>query len=510
MTLDSANTANSASRDRWQQPRPLAEVQVPIFPVVALPDWLCEFVEAEALATQTPPDLAAMLGLAVCAAAAARKVEVQVKEGWREPINLWPVVALPPGSRKTAVFRDVTRPIEEFETERSEQLAPSIAESQARRRITETALKRAEDRAANAKPMGRDELIAVATTLARELAEAAVPVAPRLVVDDCSPERLATLLRDHGRIAVLSPEGDAFDIMAGRYSSGTPNLGVYLRGHAGDTLRVDRVNRPPEHVERPALTMGLAVQPDVLRGLVDKPSFRGRGLLGRFLYAIPESTVGCRLIDPDPVPAHVTARYRHELRRLLTLDCQAQPHVLAFGDEARAIFRDFEATLEPRLAEGAELGGIADWGAKLAGAIARIAAVIHLADSREETPWDMEVTAATVQRAIKIANYLVPHALAAFALMGSNEEVEEARHLLAWIEKRGVTEFTKREAFEGTKGRFRRADALDRPLGILIEHGFIKHQPHQERTGPGRKPSPGYDVHPSVGSRISHYSQNAA
>ena len=58
----------------------------------------------------------------------------------------------------------------------------------------------------------------------------------RLIVDDVSPERLATLLRDHGgRIAVLSAEGDIFDVMAGRYSKGgVPNLGVFLKGHAGD------------------------------------------------------------------------------------------------------------------------------------------------------------------------------------------------------------------------------------------------------------------------------------
>jgi replicative DNA helicase len=77
-----------------------------------------------------------------------------------------------------------------------------------------------------------------------------------------------------------------FDQMAGRYSqSGGPNLGVYLKGHVGDLLKVDRRGRPPEYVERPCLTIGLAVQPEVLRGLASRPGFRGRGLLARFLSA---------------------------------------------------------------------------------------------------------------------------------------------------------------------------------------------------------------------------------
>jgi replicative DNA helicase len=53
-------------------------------------------------------------------------------------------------------------------------------------------------------------------------------------------------LATYGRIALLSPEGDVFDQMAGRYNQQVgPNLGVYLKGHAGDLLKVDRRGRPP-------------------------------------------------------------------------------------------------------------------------------------------------------------------------------------------------------------------------------------------------------------------------
>jgi hypothetical protein len=121
-----------------------------------------------------------------------------------------------------------------------------------------------------------------------------VPPLPRWLVDDATPEALAGLLATYGRIALLSPEGDVFDQMAGRYNQAGPNLGVYLKGHAGDLLKVDRRGRPPEYVERPCLTIGLAVQPEVLRGLAGRPGFGGRGLLARFLYSLPESLVGRR------------------------------------------------------------------------------------------------------------------------------------------------------------------------------------------------------------------------
>ena len=62
---------------------------------------------------------------------------------------------------------------------------------------------------------------------------------------DATPEALAGLLATYGRIALVSPEGDVFDQMAGRYNQAVgPNLGVYLKGHAGDLLRIDRRGRP--------------------------------------------------------------------------------------------------------------------------------------------------------------------------------------------------------------------------------------------------------------------------
>ena len=59
----------------------------------------------------------------------------------------------------------------------------------------------------------------------------------------------------------------------------------------------------------PRLSIGLSPQPDVLRGLASKPGFRGRGLLGRFLYLLPPSPLGYRALCSDPVPASVRAAY---------------------------------------------------------------------------------------------------------------------------------------------------------------------------------------------------------
>lgn len=227
----------------WDSPVPFGDYDLPNFPVGALPDWLRCFVEDEAEATQTPPDLAGMLALAVCAAAVAKKVEVLVRLGWQEPLNLFVAVALPPGNRKSAVFSDMTAPLQSYEREQAEAQAAEIARATNERKVLEGRLARLQGEAARAKSSDAEILLRESSEVAAKLERFKVPARPRLLADDCSPERLASLLAEQGgRLAVMAPEGDVFDLMAGRYGNG-PNFGVFLRGHAGDDLRVDRACR---------------------------------------------------------------------------------------------------------------------------------------------------------------------------------------------------------------------------------------------------------------------------
>jgi hypothetical protein len=251
-----------------------------------------------------------------------------------------------------------------------------------------------------------------------------VPPVPRWLVDDATPEALAGLLATYGRIALLSPEGDVFDQMAGRYNQAAgPNLGVYLKGHAGDLLKVDRRGRSPEYVERPCLTIGLTVQPEVLQGLASRPGFRGRGLLARFLYSLPESLVGHRQSGARPIPESVADRYTLELQALatsLTRPPTDDPTVLTLDPQAGELLLGFERDLEPRLAAGSgDLAHLAGWAAKLAGASCRLAGLLHLASHLREG-WAHPISPDTFANAIQLADYLIDHARAVFDLMGAD------------------------------------------------------------------------------------------
>ena len=127
----------------------------------------------------------------------------------------------------------------------------------------------------------------------------------RLLADDSTTEKLVDIMdKQGGSITVCSSEGGIFDIIGGRYDR-TANLDVYLKGHSGDSLTVDRIGRKKNKIPNPRLSMVLTVQPSVLYGLMDNATFKGRGLCGRFLYSMCKSKVGHREITPAPVPEKI-------------------------------------------------------------------------------------------------------------------------------------------------------------------------------------------------------------
>jgi len=500
-----------AAAQPWPEIVSFDVLDLPDFPTDALPDVLRQWVEAESHATQTPADLAAMLALAVCSVGIARRVVVEPRPGWREPVNLFTAVLLEPGNRKSAVFADAMKPLRELEAELIEAARPVVARAQSDRRQDEGRLRKLEKTAAEKHGDEAAQARHEAGNLAANLADDAEPVLPRLLVDDATAEKLGMMLAEQGgRIASMSPEGGVFDLMAGLYSkSGIPQFGVYLMGHSGDDLVTDRVSRKGVRVERPALTCAYAMQPAVIEGLAENAAFRGRGLLARFLYAAPQSWIGRREIGTAPVSDATREAYRQAVRALAEGEGEA---VLQLTADAAALLRDWEAEIEAMLGDGGAMEIMRDWGAKLAGATLRLAAILHCV---EHGPAG-RIEGRTIAAAVVIARYLVPHAEAVLNMMLASEETadDDARYVLRWIERHGRREFTKSEAQHHGKRRFPKADDIDAALAELTRRGFIRPKP-AETSGPGRPPSPAYEVNPAAFAdatpeKRSHNSHNSA
>jgi replicative DNA helicase len=488
--------AASGRSENWELPVPLdRRAELPHFPLDALPNWQAAFVEATAIATQTPVDMAAVFSLGAVAAMIQGRVRVEPVPGWVEELAPFFVVIMQPGERKTAVHRDVLAPVVEYETSLIAEQRSSIAEARALHGVLEKQLDAAKKKAATKR--GDAALQQEVRDLARELDELAVPVAPRIFADDVTPEACATLLADHGAISVLSAEGGIFDVMTGRYSNGHPNLDVFLKGHSGDPLRVDRRGRPPEYVERPVLPMCLAVQPFVIEKAAQAADLGQRGLFDRCSYSMPSSRVGHRATEPPPVPPHIQREYRMQMLDLgRSARGASELLTLRASEEARAALRDWRSELEPRRRPDGELGHVQGFASKLDGLAVRLAGLLHVAGTMREG-FERPIAGETMRSALRVADYFLAHGVAVFELMGADPAIDGARRLLAWIAKEGRSRFSKRDAHAGNRSVFKRANQLDDALALLERYGWIRSQaPAEPKPQGGRPPSPVFEAHP--------------
>lgn len=422
---NSVHTVHSVQE--WDKPIPFNNPNTPGFPVESLPGAVGAFVEQLAESTQTPEEMAGILSLGIMATAFQSRYEVEITPDWREPLCLYPVAVAPPGERKSAVISALAGPVYEYEAEQREFEAAEIAQNQTERVLLEKALQAAQNGAAKGKgnfEAKRQEALDLSAQLAnfKELHPF------RLMVDDTTPEKLVDLMEmQGGSITVASAEGGVFDSIAGRYDRAA-NFDIYLKGHAGDPISVDRIGRKSNYIAKPRLSMILTIQPEVLHGLMDNATFRGRGLCGWFLYAMCRSDVGHRKVSPPPMSGATRAEYRQFVRRILADQGSGVVHL---SQEANTIREAYQEYVEKKLGDSWE--HMRDWGGKLVGATMRIAALLHLAN----LPADVPISAATMAGATSIAEFLGAHAEAAYQAMGADESVENAQYLWRRISANG-------------------------------------------------------------------------
>jgi replicative DNA helicase len=341
----------------------------------------------------------------------------------------------------------------------------------------------------------------------------------RLLADDATPEVLAMMMSENeGRLAVLDAEGAAFGHMIGRYSQ-NPAIEIYLKGHSGEDHTTDRAGgsgsaRRTVSVHKAALTIGCAVQPEVLAELRKKRDLVGKGALARCLFSFSEDTDAADEFDTPDLDEQVIASYRKRIEELLTLSPSLQaddegqpiPHMIELDPPARVLFTDFyrEVKREQR-SEGGGLFG--EWIAKLHGATLRLAGVLHMA-AHGKPGAERSISSETMAAAIELGKYFAVHARAALARIREDEATEGALRILAWVKRNAgaVSETTEKSGGLSLRDlrthlrAFDNNEELQAALFILASRGYAREAPMPEREEGtrGRKPTAKWQFHPSL------------
>ncbi len=481
----------------WSVPIPFDEQALPVFPVDVFPVWLREYVGGVAESTQTPIDAPSMAAISVLSTALAKKYYVCLTPEWRESLNTYGVLALPPGNRKSAVFKALQEPITVFEKEERERLEPEIKNQKARVKALQKRLEQLEKDYAK---KGDNKILQQIYALNDEITSEESLTFPRFIAGDVTAESLAKLMAENNeKMAVLSAEGGVvFSNMAGRYSNdGKANIEIYLNGHSCDYTSIDRISRESIVLEEPCLTIGLFVQPDVVRDV--PPTFKERGLMQRFLYSFPCSLVGHRKISPNSINPSIKNHYMLNVIKLMQINNKVASK-LTLNQEANQSEKELRQEIETMFLDGGLLSNMKEWGGKLAGQIIRIAGLLHVAEYIQANSIPGQISASTFNKARQLTYYLIEHAKVAHGFMEVDQCTEDAKYLLEVIKRQQEPVIEYRNIQMLTRKRFIKAESLKSTFNELEERGFI----HQQKKGKKIV----YAVNPYILKESTHNTHN--
>ena len=493
--LTSAAASPTTAPPEWPAPSMPGALSTPDVPADLLPGVWGQMAQAVSESTQTPAVMSVLCALGVLGALLQNRYIVDTG-GHREVLAFWTISVSASGTRKSSVMGAFTEPALDWEKVLADRMRRQIARNEA---VRSTTLKRIEALKQQAGKADEGELKRLREDI--EALELSMPDEirpPLLFTEDVTPETLQRLLAENGgRMSILSDEPGIFRILGGLYGGGGgASLEVFLKSYTGSALKVARASRTV-FVVCPCLSMALMIQPDLLAELAGSNQFRGSGLMARLWYGVPESNVGRRdvrqrrRVSPELRDAYGAAVFAL-MEGYPAEDADARrPRVLTLSAAAEELWLDFSQEVEDQLIEGGALDAVRDWGSKLPGAVARVAALLELAATGLRAE---EVSHAAMDRAIRLARLMVPHTRAAFGLLGADVVEADANDLLSWVRANRLEEFTTRDAMLAKPSRFKTAAKLTKAVDKLKQLDCVR---SYQRKNEGARPSTVIQVNPA-------------
>ncbi|MDP2289283.1 MAG: YfjI family protein [Actinomycetota bacterium] len=390
-------------------PLPEHDTRLPC-PIDVLPEPVGSYVQGLSDALQVPPDLVLSLALVVLSGSTRGRWRVEGPSAqWMEPLSIYSAVLLPPGELKSPTLKAVAIPLRAFEAELQVSKRLLVAQNRERLEMFKERVRGLRSKVA-AKP-GDESLAAEYDDAMGKLTAFQAVAMPQLLVQDVTPERLASLLAEQDEsLTLLSAEGGIIGTLAGRYSDGRANLDLVNAAYSAEFVRVDRQGRESLHLNAPHLAIGLATQPDVFQEVLSNRQMVGRGFLDRFLIAVPKSRVGSRKLGIEAMPANATSAWEMAVRNLLTasfeLTAEDEFRTLTLSAPAKRAYTPWWSAVETQMAVDGELAELSGWFQKARGGALRLAGLLTLAAN----PNAASIGEGEMQAAIDVVDYLASHA----------------------------------------------------------------------------------------------------
>lgn len=463
----------------WEPPITFEESILKEFDVNIFPNPLKNMVLAVSHFTQTPIDLAAICLIGVLSTVLQKKFHVEPVEGWKEPLNTYTAVLLQASNRKSTVFGLMMRPLFDYESK----LIKLHQEVQKKKHHQVPLLNKRIDKLENEyAKSGNDEVLEQLENLWTLREKLKPKPAPALILDNSTEEVIVSRVSQNSeRITIASSEGDLFERLKSSIKLEASKLDVYLKGYSGDPLRTDRISRDTERIEEPLVTICISAQPTVIQDMPQK--IIDRGLIPRFLIAMPEDLLGKRdVYNAKPVDSETKYLYNNLISKLLSFE-DKDSVALKLSTESYDVLKKFEHHVETLfLPEQLYCDSLKSWGGKITGNLLRITGLLHvskhtnIANEKSDIPTTIEVE--MLNDALNLKEYFDSQIINAFGIMFNTELNDMAQYLLRKLElltkEKEKRKVSQQDLWQKTKKIFTTAPSFNLALKTLEERGFIQ------------------------------------
>lgn len=481
--------------NEWLPPEPLTESSFSAtYPIEALPDLIQKAVQEVVDVVKCPPALAACCALSVMATAGQGVANIQPHKGLKpSPLSLFILSIGESGERKTTADKHFSPVLTQWESYKEESLKPELARYRAELKSWERQKTGTEKAIEKAAEKGEDIHHLTAKLADLELCAPEKVLSPCLVLEDATAQAVAyDLAHKWPSAGILSDEaGVVFGGHSMKADNITHNLATLNKLWDGSTQKINRRgDNATFKVEHCRLSLGLAIQPSVIRAFYEESgtAARGSGFFARFLLAHPNSTQGTRFLTLEEAAGeNYTAKNALNLF-YARLDHLLEHHyhngksgaldtlpTLTLSPEGRALWVQYHNDVESELRSGGDMQDYKDIASKSADNAARIAGLLHLFNGGDVLD---QVEASTIQAACTLAGWHLYEARRFFGEIALPEEISNAvlldQWLLSYCQRAQTDQISKTSARQRVPNKLRSKQTLDTALNYLEQAHRIR------------------------------------
>jgi len=389
-------------------------------------------------------------------------------------LNLAFVAIAKSGDRKSEVYKDICKPIKEWQGDRERSYRDELKIYETLQTADQNAQKADMRKYAN----GNIESKAKIEADIRASSQIEKPVSPIVMIEDTTAEALVSFLANYRRSALLvTDEGGKFfeghSMKRENKTNSFATLNNIISNGSCSQLRKGSGNI---FFENASLSLMIYMQPDIMEGnLLRSGANLGQGLYQRILWNKPPSMIGGRFMDYDQEEiAEIAAEthFKQVVHDALNQGCKwdlkpLDATTLEFSKDGRNKLIDFHNELELHNGDGKKYDVISGFISKFPNHTQRIAALLFLYENQNERVIGPEY----VENAIEISRYFIDQAFELFGPEASDEVL--AHKLCEYLEYCPDQSTERTKILQFGPPELRNKKNRDRATNYAMDKGYI-------------------------------------